>query len=178
MKCNVFNIWTDYKDDLKGYINKRVHDKDDVNDILQCVLIKFTKYCETKNDVQNIKGWLYRITHNTIIDYFKQSNRTAKTELNGLEVQDYQTDNENIFIWLHNFIDSLPTKYSLPLRLSALERKPQKEIADQLGLTLEATKSRIQRARRMLRDKFEECGIVEHIENQMLYTITKSCCLT
>lgn len=178
MKCDVFNIWKVYKEDLKAYINKRVPDRDDANDILQTVLIKFARYCETKNDVQNIKGWLYKITQNTIIDYFKNSNRTTNFQHSDLAIQDYKEFYDNIFIWLHNFIDSIPTKYSIPLRLSDLERKPQKEIADQLGLTLEATKSRIQRARKMLKDKFEECGIIEKSDSQLLYTVTKSCCLT
>lgn len=178
MKCDVFNIWAEHMTDLKNYASKRVRNTDDVNDILQSVLIKFTKYCETKNDVKNFKGWLYRITHNAIIDFYKQSNLLVKSEPNDLAFQDNQGNSENIFIWLHYFIDSLPAKYSVPLKLHDLERKPQKEIADLLDLTLEATKSRILRARKMLKNKFEECGVIEHSENQLLYTITKPCCLS
>lgn len=179
MKCDVFNIWTTYRNDLKGYVSKRVSDKNDADDILQSVLIKFANYCETKNDVQNIKAWIYRITQNTIIDFYKKSNRTTNADLEHFCLQDYQDYDENIFVWLHNFIDSLPVEFSIPLRLSDLERKPQKEIAELLGLTIEATKSRIQRARKKVREKFDECGVVEHSENQtLLFTVTKSCCLT
>jgi RNA polymerase sigma-70 factor (ECF subfamily) len=179
MKCNVFNLWTTYRDGLKGYVSKRVADKHDVEDILQSVLIKFANYCETRNDVKNVKAWIYRITQNTIIDFYKKSNRTFLAELETIELPETQMKDESVFIWLHNFIDSLPSKYSIPLRLSDLEGKPQKEIADQLGLTLEAAKSRIQRARKMLREKFDECGIIEHSENQtILFTVTKPCCLT
>lgn len=159
MKCDVFHIWINNKDNLKGYISKRVVDKSDVDDILQSVLIKFANYCETRNDVQNIKAWIYRITQNTIIDFYKKSNWTTSSDLEILKLQDNQTYDENIFIWLYNFIDDLPGKYSIPLRLSDLERKPQKEIAEQLGLTLEATKSRIQRARKMLIDNLA-CDIL------------------
>ena len=179
MQCDVFNIWITYRDDLKGYVSKRVADKADADDILQSVLIKLVNYCEKKNDVRNVKGWIYRITQNTIIDFVKKSGRTANTDFETLIVQDHQDYDENVFVWLHNFIDSLPDEYAIPLRLSDLERKPQKDIAERLGLTLEATKSRIQRARKMVRQKFDECGIVEQTENQtFLFTITKSCCLT
>lgn len=178
MQCDIYTIWTKYKDGLKGYVSKRVSNSNDVDDILQTVLIKLVNYCQTKNDVKYIKAWMYSITHNTVVDFHKKSNTMVKTSLENFNIRDDSNYDENIFIWLHNFIDGLPDKYAIPLRLSDLERKPQKEIAEQLGLTLEATKSRIRRARKKLRQKFDECGIVEQSENQgFLYTVTKSCCL-
>ncbi|WP_439487870.1 sigma-70 family RNA polymerase sigma factor [Algoriphagus sp.] len=178
MKCDVFNIWLENQDQLKGYISKRVRTREDVDDILQEVLIKFAKYCETKNDVKNIKGWLYKIAHNTIIDYFKDSNRIQSFNFLDIAAQDSYEGNDTAFNWLYQFLGDLPTKYSTPLKLSDLERLPHKEIAAQLGLTLEATKSRVQRARKMLKGKFEECGVIENADNQFLYTVTKPCCLS
>ena len=177
MKCDVFNIWIVYKDALERYISKRVPNSHDVDDILQTVLVKFASYCEIKNDVQNMKGWLYRIAHNTTVDYFKSSNRKKNISEEDIEIQETSEFEDDIFHWLNVFVDSLPAKYALPLKLSDLACKPQKVVADQLGLTLEATKSRIQRARKMLKGKFDECGIVEYSENQVLYTVTKPCCL-
>lgn len=178
MKCDIFNIWKIHADKLKGYIKKRVSDENDIDDIMQSVLIKITNYCEKKKDVKYIKAWIYRITQNTIIDYYKKEERTVNINCERLTLQTTQEYNENIFIWLHNFIERLPKEYSEPLKLSDIEGKPHQKIAEQLGLTLSATKSRIQRARKKLREKFDECGTVEHSENQLFtYTITKSCCL-
>lgn len=178
MKCDIFNIWEIYRNDLKNYIRKRVFDENDADDIMQSVLIKITNYCETKNDVKYIKAWIYRITQNMIIDFYKKSKRTTYTELEHIYLPDLKDFDENIYIWLHNFIDNLPTEYSVPLRLSDIDGKPHKKIAEQLGLTLPATKSRIQRARKKLREKFDECGFVEQSESQSLvFTITKTCCL-
>lgn len=177
MKCDIFNIWEDYRDGLKGYIIKRVHDENDAEDILQSVLIKVTNHCEKKNNVKHVKAWMYKVTNNTIIDFYKQSSRTINTDLAQLYLHHSQRYDESVFFWLDVFIDNLPVKFSLPLRLSDIEGKSQKEIAQQLGLTLAATKSRIQRARKKLREKFDKCGSVEQSENQTLsYTITKSCC--
>ncbi len=179
MKCDIYTIWKTYQNDLKTYVRKRVHDENNVNDIMQSVLIKITNYCETKNNVKHIKSWLYKITQNTIVDFYKKSKRTTiNADFEHFYLQSYQEYDENIFVWLHSFIDSLPTEYSEPLRLSDIEGKPQKKIAEQLDLTLTATKSRIQRARKKLKEKFNECGIVELSENQKIsYTITKSCCM-
>lgn len=179
MKCDIYTIWETYQIDLKSYVRKRVSNENDVNDIIQSVLIKITNYCETKNNVKYMKPWLYKITQNTIIDFYKKSKRiTTNADFEHLHLQNDQDYDENIFIWLHNFIDKLPTKYSEPLILSDIKGKSQKKIAEQLGLTLTATKSRIQRARRKLREKFDECGTVDPSENQLFsYTITKACCL-
>src|SRR5690606_29396085 len=149
MKCDIYTIWETYKNDLKGYAKKRVSDENDVDDIMQSVLIKITNYCEKKNNVEHIKAWLYKITQNTIVDFYKKSKRTIpNADFEHLNLQNYQEYDENIFVWLHNFIDNLPTEYSEPLRLSDIEGEPHKKIAEQLGVTLSATKSRIQRARK------------------------------
>ncbi|MEN7550035.1 sigma-70 family RNA polymerase sigma factor [Rapidithrix thailandica] len=179
MKCDIYKIWENYQSNLKSYVRKRAFNESDVNDIMQSVLIKITDYCETKNNVEYIKAWIYRITQNTIIDFYKKSKRISHVDLEYLQLQDPQDGyDENIYVWLHNFIDNLPTEYAVPLKLSDIEGKPQKKIAEQLGLTLTATKSRIQRARKKLREKFDECGMVEFSENQWLsYTVTKACCL-
>lgn len=179
MKCDIFKLWETHREDLKGYVGKRVSNDHDINDILQSVLIKITNYCEVKNDVTYVKSWVYRITHNTIVDFYKNSKRTTSFDFENLRLQStLAAYNENIYVWLHTFIDNLPVKYAEPLKLSDIEGKPQKEIAKELGLTLVATKSRIQRARKMLKEKFAECGITERSDSQSLeYTVTKKCCL-
>ena len=179
MKCDIYTIWQAYQKDLKGYINKRVISKEEANDILQTVLIKATNYCGQKNNVAHIKPWLYRITQNTIIDYYKKLSQARVNEsLENVDLTSHQDYDEYIFEWLYKFIDMLPHKYAQSLHLSDIKGLPQKEVAAQLGLTLTATKSRIQRARKLLREKFDECGKIETSEHQFLsYSITKSCCL-
>ncbi|MFD2037354.1 sigma-70 family RNA polymerase sigma factor [Belliella marina] len=178
MKCDIYNFWLSHKDELHGYISKRIPDRNDVDDILQAVLIKVTNYCESKNDVIHIKAWMYKITQNTIIDFHKKSIRNTNTEIGYSNLQYHPDYGENVYFWLHKFINRLPDEFSIPLRLSDLKGLPQKDIAKQLGLTLEATKSRIQRARKKVRLKFDECGVLEKPGNHPLeFTITKPCCL-
>lgn len=178
MKCDIFNIWEDHRTDLRSYVGKRVNNEHDVNDIMQTVLIKVTNYCERKNDVRHIKAWIYRIAQNTIIDFYKKSRKTSNANLERLHLYVSDEYDENVYVWLDNFIEGLPIEYSIPLRLSDIEGRPQKKIAAHLGLTLSATKSRILRARKKVRAKFDECGIVECSESQIWrFTITKSCCL-
>lgn len=63
--------WSVHKDQLKNYIIKQTGDLDLVDDILQEVYIKASQkigQLETKDKFQN---WLYRITHNTIMDFYR-----------------------------------------------------------------------------------------------------------
>src|SRR5690606_32503332 len=178
MKCDVFNIWETYRNDLKNYIRKRVFDENDADDIMQSVLIKITSYCETKNDVKYIKAWIYRITQNMIIDFYKKSKRTTYTELEHIYLPVLKDFDENIYIWLHAFIDNLPTEYSVPLRLSDIDGKPHKKIAEQLRLIFPSTSARIQRERNKIIEELDECGFVEFSVGQSLViTITRPVCL-
>ncbi|WP_318311274.1 sigma-70 family RNA polymerase sigma factor [Flagellimonas crocea] len=179
MKCDIFNIWEDLRTDLRNYVGKRVYNEHDVDDIMQTILIKVITYCEKKNDVRYIKAWLYRIAQHTIFDFHKKPRKTTLVDLEQLHLFVPDEYDENVFVWLDKFINGLPIDYSTPLRLSDIEGLPQKSIAAHLGLTLSATKSRILRARKKVRAKFDECGEVEYSENQMWrFTITKSCCLS
>ncbi|MBA4744409.1 MAG: sigma-70 family RNA polymerase sigma factor [Muricauda sp.] len=179
MKCDIFNIWEAHRNDLRNYVGKRISNADDADDIMQSVLVKITKYCETKNDVRHIKAWIYRIAQHTIIDFYKKSKRVTNANMEQLHLHDSHDYDEQMYVWLDHFIDGLPTEYSVPLRLSDIEGRPQKKIAEHLDLTLAATKSRIQRARKKVRAKFDECGLVERSENHIwIYTITKPCCLS
>jgi hypothetical protein len=82
--CNIFEIWEDYKSSLLGYIQKRVDDRDDSKDILQEVLLKSYQFCSKGKTVLNLKSWLYKITQNAIIDYYKKDNKNIPLEFDEL----------------------------------------------------------------------------------------------
>lgn len=158
--CNIFEIWEEYKSSLLGYIKKRVTDEDDAKDILQDVLLKSYQYCSNGKTVLYLKSWLYKITQNTIIDYYKKTNKHISFDIDIAE-----TTNENSIIgeasdYIKILLKLLPDDYAIPLYLSDIEGTDQKIIAQNLGLTLPNTKSRIQRARVKLKERFLECCVV------------------
>jgi len=55
----------------------------------------------------------------------------------------------------------LEDMYRVPLQLADLDGLSQKQVAKHMGLTLSETKSRIQRARKQLRQRFTACCDVE-----------------
>jgi len=59
----------------------------------------------------------------------------------------------------------LPAKYSEPLIMSDIENIPLKIIGEKLGISLSATKMRVQRARKMLLNLFHECCEIEYTKS-------------
>lgn len=64
--------WQNHKVQLRSYVNKRIDDADAVDDILQDVYIKASGNLHQLTSKGSLKAWLYRIAHNTIIDFYRQ----------------------------------------------------------------------------------------------------------
>jgi RNA polymerase sigma-70 factor (ECF subfamily) len=67
--------------------------------------------------------------------------------------------------YIKSLLKLLPEEFAIPLYMYDLENISQKDIAEKLNLTLPNTKSRIQRGRLKLKERFLECCIVEFDEN-------------
>lgn len=103
---------------------------------------------------------MFQIAHNTTIDYLKKQNRFTDHVPENFDSEDYDFYKEANEI-VKPLMQLLPEKYSIPLHLSDIEELKQKEVAQKLNLSLTATKSRIQRARTLLKEKIIECGNLE-----------------
>jgi RNA polymerase sigma-70 factor (ECF subfamily) len=163
--CNIFEIWEEYKSSLFGYIKKRVADEDDAKDILQDVLLKSYQYCSKGKTVVHLKSWLYKITQNTIIDYHKKNNKASSLSLDLVKTEDEKSIIGEASDYIKALLKLLPNDYAIPLFMSDIEGIDQKTISENLGLTLPNTKSRIQRGRVKLKERFLECCIVSFGES-------------
>src|SRR6476659_6388435 len=61
---------------LRNFIRRRVADPRDVEDILQDVFYKLVEANRLLMPIDHVTGWLFRVTRNRIIDFF----RGTKTE--------------------------------------------------------------------------------------------------
>jgi len=158
--CNIFKIWEEYKSSLLGYINKRVDNQEDAKDILQEVLLKSYHYCIKGREIIYLKSWLYKITQNTIVDYYKKSNSNQELYLDIIDDKEQNSALEDASNHIKSLLKLIPEKYAMPLYMSDIDGITPKDIAVSLGLTLSNTKSRIQRARIKLKEKFLECCVI------------------
>ncbi|MDX5427373.1 MAG: sigma-70 family RNA polymerase sigma factor [Bacteroidota bacterium] len=158
MNCDVPALWLEHKNLLRNFILKRVKDPDLTDDILQDVLMKVYAFCMSRSGVRNVRSWLLQIAQNTISDHYRRNSKfTQMGETEELETENDEEAFEDATQFILPMLEFLPKKYSIPLKLADIDNVKQSEIADRLQLSLTATKSRIQRARQLLKEEFITC---------------------
>jgi RNA polymerase sigma-70 factor, ECF subfamily len=174
--CDVPKLWLEHKTELQRFIFKRVKDSDLTNDILQEVLLKVYNFCLSKSGVGNVRSWLFQITKNTIVDFHREQSKISY-DLPDLSNEDSHSAFEEASEFVLPMINFLPKEYAEPLKMADLEGIKQAEVAKRLGMSLTATKSRIQRARLLLKKEFAICCDFEtdQFGNFISFGIKDSC---
>ena len=162
MNCDVPALWQEHKEALYYFILKRVHDEPTAKDISQEVLIKVYNFCLSKSGVRNVRSWLYQIAQNAIIDHYRKNKRNVPVEsFSETEDEKEESAAKEAAEFILPMINLLPEAYSTPLRMSDVDGTNLKDIAEELDLGLSAVKQRVSRGRKMLREIFTECCLLE-----------------
>lgn len=181
MNDKTSEIWENFYRELKRFVENRISNKSHTDDILQEVFIKIHNNIETLKDEAKIKSWIYQITRNTIIDFFRNLKKHSDDfpEVNFFENIDEEGPRDRIAISIKELIDNLPEKYKEAITLTEIEGLNQKELSERLGISLSGAKSRVQRARQMVKDELMNCCHYEFDKYGTLvdyHPITCCCC--
>ena len=144
--------------DLKSFINSRVNNNELSEDILHDVFLKAHTKIQSLKDMSKLNGWLYQIARNAITDYYR-----TKKPLSNIEDFDIEDKKHELPVikklepTLRSFLKYLPPIYREAIVLTDFKGMTQKALAEKLNLSVSAAKSRVQRARAMLKDLFMQC---------------------
>ena len=161
---NNYKMWKDLSGKLYSYLLVNVKNEEVAKDILQDVFLKITEKKELFRSDENYRGWVFRITKNMLIDYFRKNKKHIELQLfteRDESLEETPQTYESLMPALDEFINNLPPKYKEPLVLSDIQGMNQKQIAEKLNLSLSGAKSRVQRARKLLKESFLECSTYE-----------------
>ena len=143
---------------------RKVKDQSARDDLLHEVFVKFAARFDHLAHQDNLCGYLHRVADNAVADYFRRENRffltddeTAFEKIAVASPATEDADYKLVNCCLRSFINGLPPKYGEALILTELEGKSQKETAEELGLSYSGLKSRVQRAREMLKKAILDC---------------------
>lgn len=182
MGRNTQQIWDSLQESLFYFILKRVKDEELSRDILQEVFIKIHLKHNQLNDPAKVKAWAFQITRNQVAEHFRKTKNTvALSEFNLEQVPEELESDESEFCCFDDFVEELPPKYGKVINLINVEGKKQQEAAEELNISLPNVKSRVYRAKEMLKQKFVECCQFSLNEHGLLVgeqDCQRSCCAT
>jgi RNA polymerase sigma-70 factor (ECF subfamily) len=109
----------------------------------------------------SLRNWLYRIAINTAIDMLRKDKRILPNAVEDLHLKDAQAGPEATFLsgeqteMVQGAISSLPDASRAVLILREYEGLSYKEIADSLDIPVGTVMSRLNYARKLLKEKLE-----------------------
>jgi RNA polymerase sigma-70 factor (ECF subfamily) len=161
---------TRYQNKLASYITGIVHDYDHAIDLCQEAFIRVFKNAHRYKGKYQFSTWLYRIATNLAIDELRKQQRKSKFRFYSI-VERFQSDENAVPLpdqrqcpertfdkkeraeRLEVAIESLSEKYRLAFVLKEVQGLSYEETGRVLNISLGTVKSRIHRAKLLLREK-------------------------
>jgi len=169
-------IWIKFKNQLHIFIKSKVGDHELAEEINSQTLQKLLDSCCSGKEIINVSSWIYRIAYNTMLDELKKRNKSSNLSAE-LETEKANSLYKELAEFIEPLISFLPKKYSVPLIMADIEGIKQEEIAERLGLSVSGAKSRIQRARQLLKEEINTCFHIDQENPNSLdgFQLKKSC---
>ncbi|GIU82563.1 MAG: sigma-70 family RNA polymerase sigma factor [Acidobacteria bacterium] len=168
-----FEIVNRYQNPIVNYLYRILRDYEEAVDLAQETFVRIYFAVERYRNDYSFSTYIYRIATNLAISELRRRKRQKLLSLTGLFKREEQEQEEfdlrdsapsadakilqkEMKERIASAIYSLPEKYRLPIILCDIEGKSYEEVAKILNLGLGTTKSRISRARGLLREKLKD----------------------
>jgi RNA polymerase sigma-70 factor (ECF subfamily) len=152
--------WSAFYRQLHGFVAARVRGAPDVDDLVQLILERAMSKAQD-TEIDNAAGWLFGIARNTIADHYRKEARTLVAAADELESTPAAgaSDEERaqVVACMVPLLQTMAEDDAQLLRWADMEGRSMQAIAEELGISLTAAKSRVQRARAEFRKTTQRC---------------------
>jgi RNA polymerase sigma-70 factor (ECF subfamily) len=146
----------------------------EAEDITQDAFVRAWRHFEQYDRARPFEGWLFRIVTNLVVDRRRRQKRVPMYSLDAaierdtegspltIDIPDVSADPAALLIEnelsepLQNALDALPQDYRVAVLLADVEDRSYEEIAEIMHCPIGTVRSRIHRARQMLRKRLEK----------------------
>jgi RNA polymerase sigma factor (sigma-70 family) len=158
-------------DSMYNFAFRLTMDEDDANDLVQDTYLKAFRFISSFEQGTNAKAWLFRILKNSFInDYRKKSKEPSKVDYQEVEMTynseeasdttytvDLRADavQELIGDEVANALNALPVDFRTVIILCDIEGFTYEEMAKILDIPIGTVRSRLHRARNLLKEKLK-----------------------
>jgi RNA polymerase sigma-70 factor (ECF subfamily) len=151
-----------------GHLLQKTKNTEDVQDLCMVTFTKAFRRMETFDGNHAFVTWLYSIADNTFIDFVRKKELDTTRldsffgdeEDEGLDVADEHPDPESALIGeqkeqqIRKLIKGLPTDYQRIVELRYIHERAYEEISDELEIPMGTVKTKLFRARNLLKEIF------------------------
>ena len=155
---------------MLGYCKLFVHDQAQANDLVQECFVKLWEKRTTIKSTQSIESLLFVMLRNKCLNYLrdhklhlieKDINKLDENELQHLYQLDFigkeeKTLEESLIEAIRESVDNLPEKRKLVFIKAKIEGKKNKDVAEELGISVKAVEKHLHQAKEQIRTEVLE----------------------
>lgn len=166
-------LYTKFAPVMKGVCIRYSDTVEEAEDILQDGFIKV--YLNLKNFRLDgsLEGWVRRIMVNTALNYYRAKQKSSYhanideivESVEDVRIDNYDKLNTKVLLQM---IEELPPGYRMVFNMFEIEGYSHKEIADELNVSVNTSKSQLLKARRSLQQKIIELTEFENKRMEQL----------
>ncbi len=159
-------------DALYTFAYHLTYNEEDANDLVQETYLKAYRFIDKYKEGTNAKAWLFKILKNAFINQYRRKTKQP-TQVDYEDITSYQESDEESSIAgyadlreemfqsmmgdeITNAINALPVDFRVVILLCDIEGFTYEEISKILDIPIGTVRSRLHRARNMLKDKLRE----------------------
>ena len=151
MNC-LMTAWHRHEAELRAWLRGRLGNPQDAEDVLQDLFLKALrqggKFCQ----IENARAWLFEVARNAIADRLRLKREEVALPEDLVYENDEPAAVDSLAACLPRALSELSEEDREAITLCDLEGMNQADYANLKGLTLPGAKSRVQRARKRLRE--------------------------
>jgi len=146
-------LYDRYSPTMLGICLRYSKSQDEAEDIMQDGFIKVFTNIETFRQQGSFEGWIKRIMVNTALNHYHKNQKNLHQNIDDIRenkiLDDYEPEYKVPFTQMEMLkaIRSLPEGYSIIFNLYVFEKFKHREIAEQLNISVNTSKSQLSKAR-------------------------------
>jgi len=161
-------LWHAHERELRGWLLHHTGDPALCDDLLQDVFLRAMRHRADLETLRNGRAWLFEVARNRLTDHFRRTRHAVPLPDDLPAPETLPAPVDSLARCLPRVLGELSAEDREAIERCDLGGLSQQAYADQLGISLAAAKSRVQRARKRLRARlatacqvrFDETGRV------------------
>ncbi len=156
-------VFNEYYGIMVSYAMRFMDMRENAEEIVQEVFVKFWEKCEQLALDSSIKSYLYRSVHNTCLNHLKHEKvKDAYRQYvvhymeESAEDKYFHKNTDDVQERILDEVNNLPPRCSEIFKLSRYEGLKYQEIAEHLNISVKTVEVQMGKALRVLREKFKD----------------------